>query len=329
MKGAQTIRLTFGKVRYDLTLRRKYTIIKGESGTGKTTLYSYLRELRRGNKAVHLYSSVPCLPVSAFGEYWKQGIEETHNSIVVIDEDSLWVKGSEFSHIAKYSDNYFLIINRDPLPRLPYSVKEVYEIHASGKFHTLRPYYSDGEGVVTPDSVVVEDSGSGLDFFENLLKNCEPAKSNTKVYGKVLEAVESGKSVLAIADGAAFGPHIDKIVDLKAYKQCLVRLFLPESFEYLLLRERFGYLPEVQDVLQHTEDYADTSYVSWEDFYTQYLVQLTKGTAAAYTKNELSPGYLGPCCSSKRCALMQREGVHDPANVLKLITNVDFTKIRK
>lgn len=41
------------------------------------------------------------------------------------------------------------------------------------------------------------------------------------------------KSVLVIADGAAFGPEMELVTSLRRFKD--VRLFLPESFEWLVL----------------------------------------------------------------------------------------------
>ena len=44
MKGHYRIIIANAKVRYDFTIRRNITIIKGNSATGKTTLVEMIRE---------------------------------------------------------------------------------------------------------------------------------------------------------------------------------------------------------------------------------------------------------------------------------------------
>ena len=44
MKGSYAITVSNAKLRYDFTIRRNITIIKGNSATGKTTLVEMIRE---------------------------------------------------------------------------------------------------------------------------------------------------------------------------------------------------------------------------------------------------------------------------------------------
>ena len=41
----------------------------------------------------------------------------------------------------KESDNYFVLITRENLYNLPYSVDEIYGLHESGKYHDTRKVY--------------------------------------------------------------------------------------------------------------------------------------------------------------------------------------------
>ena len=63
------------------------------------------------------------------------------------------------------------------------------------------------------------------------------AKSKTKIFKKVKSLAKQGRdSILIIADGAAFGSEIER-VDLllqSLFKRSYI--FLPESFEWILLQ---------------------------------------------------------------------------------------------
>lgn len=46
-------------------------------------------------------------------------------------------------------------------------------------------------------------------------------------------------------------------------------------------------------ILDRPEEYADSKkYFSWEQFFTEYLTDITKNTYLAYSKKELNPNYL-------------------------------------
>lgn len=42
MKGKHTLRVMTKKVSFTLELKRKYTILRGDSGTGKSTFANYI-----------------------------------------------------------------------------------------------------------------------------------------------------------------------------------------------------------------------------------------------------------------------------------------------
>ncbi len=70
-----------------------------------------------------------------------------------------------------------MIITREDLPNLPYSVDEIYGIHVSGKYHDLKRTYNElyhiystetFSGKERPETVVVEDTNAGYDFFQTV-----------------------------------------------------------------------------------------------------------------------------------------------------------------
>ena len=65
------------------------------------------------------------------------------DSIVFIDEGNTFVKAEEFAGVIQNTDNYYVIVSRESLPALPYSVEEIYGIRTSGKYGTLKQIYHE------------------------------------------------------------------------------------------------------------------------------------------------------------------------------------------
>ena len=84
---------------------------------------------------------VPCVVIG--GQRWEENLQFIHNSIVFIDECNRFIKSEDFAVRVKESDNYFVIVTRDDLPNLPYSVKEIYGIRNSGKYAGLKQVYNE------------------------------------------------------------------------------------------------------------------------------------------------------------------------------------------
>lgn len=56
MKGKHRVEVKFSNLHYVLELKRKYTIILGDTGSGKTSLYSLLVEKLRLNSRLVKYT---------------------------------------------------------------------------------------------------------------------------------------------------------------------------------------------------------------------------------------------------------------------------------
>ena len=71
-------------------------------------------------------------------------------------------------------------------------------------------------------------------------------------------------------------------------------LYLPESFEWLILSSGILKDTEVAQILQTPSDYIDgKDYFSWERYFTALLTEKTAGTYLNYTKKTLNGAYLG------------------------------------
>ena len=134
MTGAINIKMKNKRNIYNFTLKRNITILRGDSGTGKTTLYDMIKDYNnfdRKDSGVSISCNNNIVVLE--GKDWEQQLEGLSKSIVVIDEGSNFISSQDFARKVRGSDNYFLIITRTYLAQLPYSAEEVYHIKGSGK----------------------------------------------------------------------------------------------------------------------------------------------------------------------------------------------------
>lgn len=218
-----------------------------------------------------------------------------------IDEENTVVKTKEFARKIQGSDNYYVIITRENLSNLPYSVEEVYGIHNSGKYSDMRRAYNsfyqlysfDDNNVSDTGIVVTEDSNSGHEFFSNIVNDsirCISAGGKSNIHKLLID--NKGEHILVIADGAAFGSEMGEIYPY-ILKHKEVKLYLPESFEWIILASGLIDGNRIAGILEHSEDYIESSeHFSWEQFYTKLLVQETEGTYLQYSKSKLNSVYL-------------------------------------
>ena len=302
MKGAHHISVRSSHLRYELDIKRNITIIMGDSATGKTTLADMIREyVQNGSDTgISLSCDVQCRLVG--GNTWKEQLENLKGCIVFIDEGNRFVASREFAEKIRHSDNYYVIITRESLKELPYSVTEIYGIHSSGKYNSPEPVYHslyriyglEEEDIAAPDVVIVEDSNAGYEFFSGLFGKdikCISAKGRDNIFSVILDEELTG-SVLIIADGATFGAQMGNIYEV-IERDKNKGLYLPESFEWLVLDSDVLDDPDIRDILAAPEEHIDSKhYFSWERYFTKLLTERSVGTYLRYSKSSLNPAYL-------------------------------------
>ena len=305
MKGQYHIVVQNKRLHYELTVRRNITLIRGDSGTGKTTLVNMIEQaFKKGaSSGISVVCERPCRALRE--DDWDIRLSNTHKHIIFLDEDSQFIKSKEFAAAVKASDNYFVIVTREDLPNLPYSAEEIFEIHASGKYHDLRRMYQGMHQIygletlsekVKPDAVVTEDSNSGFEFFRAVCGEhniiCQSAEGKSNLRDAASTASEGTEQVLIVADGAAIGSEMTELYHLMK-KNPRVKCFLPESFEWLILRSGLIDGNMIRDILDHPEDAIESQeYFSWERFFTALLVECTKDSYLRYSKSRLNEAYL-------------------------------------
>ena len=302
MKGKYSVFVQNNRLRYEFTISRNITIIRGDSATGKTTLLDLLNAYDRDGESsgVLVKCDVPCVVIG--GQRWEDNLQFIHNSIVFIDECNRFIKSEDFAVRVKESDNYFVIVTRDDLPNLPYSVKEIYGIRESGKYAGLKQVYNEfyclygdveNAELEQESLVIAEDSNAGFEFFSGLCDEkieCISANGKSNVFKALQEHRE--ERVLVIADGAAFGCEMEKVMQLIKIGRRIV-LYLPESFEWLILNAGIFDDSELKAILNAPSEYVDSKeFFSWERFFTDLLVKKSRGTYLQYNKRSLNKAYL-------------------------------------
>lgn len=303
MKGKHRIIVSTKRLKYDFEIRRNLTVIRGDSATGKTTLVDMIREYvnNPSGTPVELTCDKKCYVLE--GSLWKEQLSAMQDSIVFIDEGNEFIKTVEFADTIQKTDNYYVIISRESLPSLPYSVEEIYGIRTSGKYGTLKPCYHEFyriygaqtlEKDIKPEVVITEDSNSGYQFFNSVCRQqqlkCETMNGKSNVFHYL--NMHKNERILVIADGAAFGSEIDRVMQLIGGKDQVV-LYLPESFEWLILKAKVVKSKWADQVLEKPWEYVERkTYFSWERFFTAVLIEETNGSYLAYAKRKLNPAYL-------------------------------------
>ena len=302
MKGKYKVIVRNNKLHYEFEIKRNITIIQGDSATGKTTLINMLRQAENlgESSGVDVLSNVPCRILE--GVSWKLILQNTAGTIFFIDEENAFINTEEFAAEVRGSDNYFVLITRENLYNLPYSVEEIYGLYASGRYQNTKKIYQQmyriysdiQELPIKPELFIVEDSNSGYEFFKavsderNLESESAGGKSN--IFSKIKNV--KNREVCVIADGAAIGPEMNGLYEI-SHKKKNIHLYLPESFEWIVLKSGLIDDREIRKILETPELFIDSKkYFSWERFFTNLLIEKTKNSYLQYRKSAINKTYL-------------------------------------
>lgn len=302
MKGKYKVIVRNNKLHYEFEIKRNITIIQGDSATGKTTLINMLRQAENlgESSGVDVLSNVPCRILE--GVSWKLILQNTAGTIFFIDEENAFINTEEFASEVRGSDNYFVLITRENLYNLPYSVEEIYGLYASGRYQNTKKIYQQmyriysdiQELPIKPELFIVEDSNSGYEFFKAVSDErnleCESAGGKSNIFSKIKNV--KNREVCVIADGAAIGPEMNGLYEI-SHKKKNIYLYLPESFEWIVLKSGLIDDREIRKILETPELFIDSKkYFSWERFFTNLLIEKTKNSYLQYRKSAINKTYL-------------------------------------
>lgn len=304
MKGIYNIKIYNKHVYYELTFRRNITIISGNSGTGKTIILNLIDTYYNKGKqsGIHIESQVECVVLRE--KNWHSTLSQISNSIVFIDEGAGFINTKQFATAVQQFDNYYVIITRQSLSYLSYSINEIYKLEKkhgetygiNQTYNTMSRLYNgvDELSNIKPDKLLVEDSNSGFEFF-NIVgsKNglqCLSAKGKSNI-SKIIDAdTDKITKSLAIADGASFGNEMQKVMAItQTHRNWFI--FLPESFEWILIKSKVVNSKKinVDDILLEPSNYIDSNkFVNWERYFTYLIDMILKEYEQSYTKQKLN-----------------------------------------
>jgi hypothetical protein len=285
MIGKYDIEVVTRKVDYQLTVERNITILRGNSATGKSTLYRAIKQFENDGRAsgIKLTCDRPCVILE--GKNWENYLKEIKQSIVFVDEGAKFINTEEFATAIKKSDNYYVLITRQDLGNLPYSIHEIYELDTNRignrMFCKQQQIYKSNNIAQNAiiSKIVTEDSKTGYEFYNEYAKThniqCEHADGKTNVSKKIVNKNNS-QTTLIIVDGAAYGSEMNNTMILINSIPGYI-LFTPESFEWLLLNSNILNEPYITEVLKAPYNYIESSeFFSWEKYFTDLLNKATK-----------------------------------------------------
>lgn len=156
--------------------------------------------------------------------------------------------------------------------------------------------------------MITEDSNSGFQFFKNICEKkgikCIAANDKSNIFKYLYQ--EQFSKILVIADGAAFGPEMGRVMPLlRQYDN--IALYLPESFEWLILSSNIISDNKVEMILEEPYEYIESSrYFSWERYFSDLLIEKTNNTYLKYAKHSLNPVYVQKNIADKILEIMNK-----------------------
>lgn len=302
------VHLKTKRLEYKFDLLGKYTIIKGDSGIGKTTFYDLVESLNMSTSPVQNLTGLRLVRVPRDMENFP--FEDYEECILVLDEDCLVLHSKAAMSKFKNSKNYFIIFTRKiNLAFLPIGVDSVFKMKTSGKFHTLEKYYPRFHSDIKklPEIIITEDIKSSYLFMKDFLSVynnkdiiIEPAygsniervlckeASASKITKSVQYWIENGKTqILVCYDASAFASYIEPFIAvLERYPNVNIMVVDWDSFEsYILSSPMF----EMPCFLQDTT----FNFESLEQYCTYKLIEMLP----QYNKSTLCL-----CLLRKRCS---------------------------
>lgn len=302
MLGTYRVSVLVDKViRYEFTLKRQFTIVCGDSGTGKTVLRDFIQMhfTEKDNDRVKIVitpefnaRSVPVaraitedlLSVRESGDTHDDGSyklkwsKKPRNKIIFVDEDYAYLRGIGFAAATNYTDAYYVVLARDTrvAEYLNNSVWDFIHFKEVGNETIVNKafkMYNEYNGIIgNYDEVLHEDSTTGKEICAKALSEVvESVYGNINIVQNVEERPRS--TILMIADGANFSNILSEIIDTS--EECLntVYLLLPESTEYVLLHNKlFSTDSNVIDSINNPSLACDTTkYISYERMYEDII----------------------------------------------------------
>ena len=282
MLGKYYINIRNKRLAYNLEFKRSVTIIRGNSGIGKSMFIKMLKDYIDLGKVsnIKVNTNISKLFVLSSNRDCETVVNDNlQDYIFFADENISDVKSKYFVDYLKSSGSWLVYVTRsESTEYLQYSIDEIYSLKSSNKgtyfLNTFYKIYNDETKNIVPDIVITEDSKSGFDIISHILNcNVDTSTGKDNMVNKIKEYKAKGfKNIYIIVDGAAYGNQIAKT--LVEGLNCNIYISAKESFEYLVLGYKY-FSKFLTSELTDTYNFADSKlYFTWEQYYTKLLSDL-------------------------------------------------------
>lgn len=275
-----TLKYRLQGLEYILMLTGKFNVIAGNSGTGKTRLTRFIRNI---NRTVTASDKVYPSKIEAPEVFTPDTFLMNEGIIYVIDEH---IESRELRSVLpamERSRNYFIFIRREGDAELPYGVDHTFRLERIGNTISMLPYWDSVtflRGCSGCKSCVTEDAGLGYQLAKKIMKDIPVTAAKSKSL-LVEVASHHPERCIILFDKCGIGGDMNNLVAFTKRQRCV--LFDTESLEYEIGKALFG------------DDYAEYStdncldFISAEDFYIQQLRELLRERyGCVYSKSDPS-----------------------------------------
>lgn len=282
MRGSFYFKIHNKRLSYNIVLQRSITIIKGDSGTGKTVMLNMISDyIDQGrNSGVHISTNASSFRVLKNSTEWVSDLKSHENTIYFADEDVSYIITKAFADLLFKTGSYLVFISRSGRTGyLSYSISDIYyfkckkanDKYANSLYHTVYTFNNEFK----PDLILTEDSTSGKDIISHAVNyKVESAFGKDNIINRLEEFANNYNNIYIIVDGAAYGNQIASLLSKIEELPNNVAIFAPESFEYLLLNTSL-FKKFCKDELINTSDYVESSvYGTWENYFESLLKKL-------------------------------------------------------
>lgn len=288
-----TIMVRKGNVIFKITIDRKVSIIRDSSGTGKTLLCDNIEESENIGSKVKKICDENYNIITLTSQMFKTiEIGKMEPTVFFVDEFTRIPNTTEFANMVMNSNHYFVIMTRKTTSfcQIPYSCHCVYELKEVGSELVNVPSYPNKMYLpYTPfiaNYYITEDGKSSGFLLEKLVQNGTRVGANSSVMTIIKEVLKNktNANTITMVDGAAFGAYIENMLKtLEIIENNRVGLFLPESYEWLLLHlSMFKKDNEVQQALSDPYKLSDSYERYYENIckkaFAKYNINYTKGS---------------------------------------------------
>ena len=122
----------------ELRIHKKFTVIAGDSGIGKTVLIHMIDNMDSmapyTEYSCHLHARV------LSNQNWKHEILLCKDEIIFIESNCIWVASKEFYDLASKTPSYYILFTRDCFPYIPNGSISYYTFRIEGNHHILVPF---------------------------------------------------------------------------------------------------------------------------------------------------------------------------------------------